>query len=119
MHVKIQQDGRQVQQIVTVILVLMIINSVLPWRVAKQCHCDSMMALHSNTFPSDVFLTEKQTKKPTSFPELQNKTSCFQMVSLFNKYKLQFNNDDDDDDEETSNVFILQEQLSSQTATLL
>lgn len=41
------------------------------------------------------------------------------MVSLFNKYKLQFNNDDDDDDEETSNVFILQEQLSSQTATLL
>lgn len=43
------------------------------------------------------------------------------MISLFNKYKLQFNNndDDDDDDEETSNVFILQEQLSSQTATLL
>lgn len=41
------------------------------------------------------------------------------MVSLFNKYKLQFNNNDDDDDEETSNVFILQEQLSSQTATLL
>lgn len=41
------------------------------------------------------------------------------MVSLFNKYKLQFNNNNDDDDEETSNVFILQEQLSSQTATLL
>lgn len=41
------------------------------------------------------------------------------MISLFNKYKLQFNNNDDDDDEETSNVFILQEQLSSQTATLL
>lgn len=41
------------------------------------------------------------------------------MISLFNKYKLQFNNNNDDDDEETSNVFILQEQLSSQTATLL